>query len=180
MQDIIAKLLEEFEQGKMSRRQLIQSLALTATTVTAVGGTPAAAAPAAADSDSAFKAVSINHVTFANIKDYTKMRDFYADLFGMKVVVGLKKDQCHLKFNDTYITFRNADPKDLKSPGPIRPTVEHIAFGIEPWDRQMVADVLKRRGIPATESSDDVNNTSIRDPQGFHVEIVAKKYETPN
>ena len=77
MEQIVAKLLQDFEQGKMSRRQLIQSLALTAT-ASAAAAVPAAAAPAAAaDSKGLLKAVAFNHVSY-HVKDYTKVRDFYA------------------------------------------------------------------------------------------------------
>jgi hypothetical protein len=45
MEHIIAKLLRDFEDGFMNRRQLIQSLSLAATAVACVGeaGTPAPA-----------------------------------------------------------------------------------------------------------------------------------------
>src|SRR5207244_12122990 len=42
MESVIAKLLQDFEQGKMNRRQLIQSLSLAA--AAAAGMTPAAEA----------------------------------------------------------------------------------------------------------------------------------------
>ena len=44
MEHIIARLLHDFEHGQMSRRQLIQSLALTATAASAAGAVPLAAA----------------------------------------------------------------------------------------------------------------------------------------
>ena len=78
MEHIMAKLLQDFEQGKMNRRQLIQSLALAATAAAA-----SAATAAAADTKVA-QAVYINHVSY-QVADYAKTRDFYADLFGMKV-----------------------------------------------------------------------------------------------
>ena len=40
MEHIIAKLLQDFEQGMMTRRQLIQSLALTATAASAASAAP--------------------------------------------------------------------------------------------------------------------------------------------
>ena len=52
--------LRDFDQGKMTRRQLIQSLALAATAVSAAGAAPAAAA---ADSQ-LLKATYINHVSY--------------------------------------------------------------------------------------------------------------------
>ena len=75
MEHIIGKLIQDYERGKMTRRQLIQTLALTATAANAVG-TAEAAAPA--------NAIYINHVSM-QVADYTKTRDFYAGLFGMKV-----------------------------------------------------------------------------------------------
>jgi hypothetical protein len=47
MENVIAKLLEDFEGGKMSRRQLIQSLAMAA--LAAPAASLAAQAPALAD-----------------------------------------------------------------------------------------------------------------------------------
>ena len=76
MEHIIAKLLQDFEQGKMNRRQLIQSLAMAATAASA-------AAPALA-AESPFKAVAVNHISY-QVKDYKVTRDFYADLFGMRL-----------------------------------------------------------------------------------------------
>ena len=78
MEHIIAKLLQDFERGKVNRRQLIQSLALAATAASA-----ASAAPAAQQGTVA-KAISLNHVSY-QVADYKKSRDFYAGLFGMKI-----------------------------------------------------------------------------------------------
>ena len=75
MEHIIGKLLCDYEHGRMSRRQLIQTLTLTATAAATVG-TAEAAAPA--------NAISINHVSM-QVADYTKTRDFYSSLFGMKL-----------------------------------------------------------------------------------------------
>jgi len=74
MEHIMAKLLQDFEQGKMNRRQLIQSLALAATAAAASAATAAAAIQS---SPSRLH----NHVSY-QVADYAKTRDFYADLFG--------------------------------------------------------------------------------------------------
>lgn len=52
MENLIAKLLQDFEHGRMTRRQLIQSLALAATAASA-----ASAAPVAATDSAPLKAV---------------------------------------------------------------------------------------------------------------------------
>src|ERR1041385_5782018 len=76
MEHIIAKLLQDFEAGRMSRRQLIQSLALASAA--------ASSAPAAATEGNGFKAITVNHISY-QVADYAKTRDFYGNLLGMKV-----------------------------------------------------------------------------------------------
>ena len=75
MEHIISRLLQEYERGKVTRRQLIQVLASGAAAA-AAGASTAEAAPATA--------TYINHVSM-QVADYRKTRDFYSGLFGMKV-----------------------------------------------------------------------------------------------
>jgi len=73
MERIIATLLQQFEQGKLNRRQLIQSLTLAAT-----AGAAATAVPAAAAAEGkVLNVTNINHVSY-QVTDYARTRDFYA------------------------------------------------------------------------------------------------------
>jgi catechol 2,3-dioxygenase-like lactoylglutathione lyase family enzyme len=160
MEHIIATLLQDFEQGKMTRRQLIQSLALTAAGASAVGTAAAADAPVA-------RAVSINHISY-QVADYTKTRDFYAGLFGMKVSDDDGK-QCRLTFGDNILIARTR-PSGT-------PIVDHIAYTLANWDtdqtvKPAVEAELKRRGlkIRTTEGS-----FHVQDPDGFEVQMGGKK-----
>src|SRR5262247_3950730 len=121
MESIVAKLLQDFEQGNMTRRQLIQSLALAATAASALGTVPAiSAAPA---EGYVAKATAINHVSY-QVSDYKRVRDFYAGLFGMQV----SRDdgmQCRLSFGDNILIVRNRMPAQK---------VDHIAYTIAGWD----------------------------------------------
>lgn len=162
MEHLIARLLQDFEQGRMTRRQLIQSLALAATASSA-----ASAAPAAPADGKVFKALSINHVSY-QVADYRKTRDFYAGLFGMQV----SRDdgmQCRLSFGDNILIARNR-PSGT-------PKVDHIAFTLANWDtdksvRPAVEGELKRRGLEvrATEGS-----FHVKDPDGFEVQMGGKE-----
>ena len=89
MEHIIAKLLQDFEQGKMSRRQLLQSLALTAAAASAAG-----AAQTSAASGTKLQGVGISHISF-DVADYQKTSTFYADLFGIELFQGTLKTQNH-------------------------------------------------------------------------------------
>ena len=180
MEQIIANLLQDFEQGKMSRRQLIQSLALTAT-ASAAG----AASAAAADSKVATKAIAFNHVSY-HVHDYTKARDFYAGLFGMQVSEDDGK-QCRLSFGNNILIPRNR-PSGT-------PSIDHIAYTIANWDtdknvREAMAAEIKRRGIKESppeqgivHKHSDALDAKIKeggggfhifDPEGFIVQIGGK------
>ena len=161
MEHVIATLLRDFEQGRLTRRQLIQTLALAAAAPAV--GTAAAADPAVA------KAVSINHVSY-QVADYRKSRDFYAGLFGMAV----SNDdgmQCRMTFGDNILIARNASSRPGGKMG-----VDHIAYTIANWDtdknvKPAVEAELKRRGlqIRTTEGSFHVS-----DPDGFEVQMGGK------
>jgi len=158
MEHIIAKLLHDFEQGFMSRRQLIQSLAMTAA---------AAAAPSTAAAEGkGFKAVGVNHISF-QVADYAKTRDFYADLLGMKVLKDTGR-QCNLTFGDqgSWLLPRNARE------GSTPPRVDHIAYTIENWDKDAVEAELKRRSLNPRPDTD--NSFHVKDPDGFDVQISGK------
>ena len=156
MEHIIAKLLQDFERGKMTRRQLIKSLALTATAASAVS-----VAPAAAADNKVFKAVYLNHVSY-QVADYAKTRDFYAALLGMSVSRDDGK-QCRLVFGNNILIARNRTPA---------PKVDHIAYTIANWDqeKEAMADEVKRRGIKIVQG-DTKTSLHIKDPDGFEVQF---------
>ena len=162
MEHIINGLLQDFEQGKMTRRQLIQSLALVGTAHSAVR-TNAAEVPAA-------KATSINHVSY-QVSDYRRSRDFYAGLFGMAVSNDDGKTQCRLTFGDNILIARNASSRPGGKIG-----VDHVAYTLANWDtdkavKPAVEAELKRRGlmIRTTEGS-----FHVQDPDGFEVQMGGK------
>jgi len=156
MESLIAKLLQDFEQGKMDRRQLIRSLAVAASAV-------AAATPAAAEGKG-FQAVTVNHISY-QVKDYAKTRDFYADLLGMKVTQDTGK-QCYLSFGNTFLLPRNGRE------GSSVPRIDHVAYTIEDWDKNAVEAELKRRGL--TPRPDTEDSFHVKDPDGFDLQISGK------
>lgn len=156
MEHIIAKLLHEFEQGNMNRRQLIQNLALAATAASATSALPAAAAEG-----KVINVTSINHVSY-QVTDYAKTRDFYAGLFGMKVSEDDGK-QCHLSFGDNMLVVRNRQPA---------PKVDHIAYTVANWDKEKeaVEAEVKRRGLKIVQG-DIKTSLHILDPDGMGVQF---------
>jgi len=161
MEHIIGKLIEDFERGKMTRRQLIQTLALGATAAATVG--TAEAAPATA--------VSINHISM-QVADYTKTRDFYTGLFGMKVTDDNGKTQCRLAFGDNLLIPRNASSRPGAKIG-----LDHVAYTLGNWDtdktvRPAMEAELKRRGLKIRTTEGGFHVT---DPDGFEVQMGGKR-----
>jgi catechol 2,3-dioxygenase-like lactoylglutathione lyase family enzyme len=159
MEHIIAKLLHDFEHGQMSRRQLIQSLALTATAASAAGAAPLAAATPG------FKATTVNHISY-QVADYKRTRDFYVDLLGMKVSQDDGTKQCYLAFGDTFLLPRNGRP------GTATPHVDHIAITVENFDKKAAKAELERRGLAPRE---DQESFHVKDPDGFDLQISSKE-----
>jgi len=161
MEHIIGRLLQDYEHGKLTRRQLIQTLAFAASAASVAE--TAEAAPA--------NATYINHVSM-QVADYKKTRDFYSSLFGMKVTNDDGKTQCRLVFGDNILIARNASSRPGGKAG-----VDHIAYTLAGWDtdksvRPAVEAELKKRGlqIRTTEGSFHVS-----DPDGFEVQMGGKQ-----
>jgi catechol 2,3-dioxygenase-like lactoylglutathione lyase family enzyme len=164
MDAIIARLLSDFEKGHMTRRQLIQSLALTVTAASATSTW------AAAPEGKGFKTLAVNHISY-QVKDYRVTRDFYADLMGMKVTGDNGQTECELVFGNSFMIPRNR-PQRKGQPRPnskVRGFVDHIAFTIDSWDKNAVEAELKRRGLKPRPDTE--NSFHITDPDGFDLQI---------
>jgi catechol 2,3-dioxygenase-like lactoylglutathione lyase family enzyme len=159
MENMIAKLLDDFDHGRMTRRQLIKSLAV-------VAAVAADAKTASAENSKGFKTVAVNHISY-QVNDYARTRDFYADLLGMKVA-GDTGTQCNLILGDTntFVIPRNAPQ------GSTPPRIDHIAYTIEHWDKDAVKAELERRGLDPRPDTD--NSFHIKDPNGFDLQISGK------
>jgi catechol 2,3-dioxygenase-like lactoylglutathione lyase family enzyme len=207
MESVVAALLRDFETGKLTRRQLVQTLALMAV------GSPVASAVAqsvsaapAKPAGTPWKTVWLDHISF-QVADYKKSVDFYTDLMGWKVL----KDtgtQANVDINGIGgIIIRNRRrPNDAAGaaapaqPTPVRPdsttgagvgsmaqpsrppitaVVDHISWGIEPWDTETVRAELLKRGLTPREDTGNRGSMEtspfksfhVRDPDGWDLQI---------
>src|SRR4029077_16527937 len=155
MESVIAKLLQDFEQGKMNRRQLIQSLSLAAAAAAGIG-------PAARAAGKPLEALYDNHHSY-EVNDYKKVRDFYVDLLGMKVTEDDGK-QCRLVFGNNMLI-----PRNRAGGGPAK--VDHIAYTVTNWDveKDGLEEELKRRGLQYR--GDAKTSFHVTDPEGMGVQF---------
>lgn len=161
MEYLIGKLLGDFEKGMMTRRQLIQSLSLAAMAASALD--PAAAAA----EDKPARAASLNHVGY-QVADYAKSRDWYADVFGMKVTLD-DGQKAMLALGDTLLVFHTRKSSAT-------PVINHLCFTIANWDddktvRERVEAEIKRRGQDPKPSEHSLH---INDPDGFTLQLGGK------
>lgn len=187
MKQNIAGLCTAVESGRIGRRKLMGALGLTATAAFAASVSPEALALAGGDAQTAliggsvFKAVAFNHINY-QVPDYAKVRDFYVNLFGMKVVWDDGK-QCSVECGDPpnaiYIrpltrpldrpagTGANANWDAQMGAG----NVDHFAFSIENFQLDSVGAELTRRGLDP--KPDGAYAWSIKDPSGITLQICA-------
>jgi catechol 2,3-dioxygenase-like lactoylglutathione lyase family enzyme len=177
MEHLVSELLQKFENGTVSRRTLIRTLAA----LVAAGSGPAAAQT---PPGGGFKTLRLDHISY-QVRDYRQTRDFYGNLLGMPVEGDDGKAYCQLHFGELHrqgararsfigVNARaTAGQPATASPG----TIDHLAFTVENWDTDRVRTDLERRGLKprlqAGGPGDTPNYVSfhVQDPDGLGIQI---------
>ena len=177
MEGMIASILKDFEDGKMSRRQLIQSLAMLA--VAGPAGAAAATQAAAPPPKAPWKTVKLDHISYS-VSDYKRSAAFYRDLMGWEIREDNGTNQATLNINGLGdIIIRNtrqpaANPQPAQ-PGrpPLTGVINHVSWGVQPWNTESVEAELKRRGLnPRPDMvGDDFKSFHVLDPDGWDLQI---------
>ena len=153
MEAIISNLLKGFERGALTRRELIQSLAM----LTAASGT----ASAAGLQEAGFKAATIDHVSI-QVSDLPRSIDFYRKVFGLSLVSEDKSNEIvRLGISKPLVSLHHKSPTGL---------VDHFAIGVNPFNKESVTRTLKQRGANPDENIDA--GFHVKDPNGLGVQIV--------
>jgi len=185
MEAVIATILKDFEDGKMNRRQLIQSLAMVAVAgPAAAAAAPQAAAPAV---KAPWKTVHLDHISYA-VSDYKRSAAFYQSLMGWEIANDNGENQATLKIGNVgEIIIRNqrrpaaagaapaAAPAAAGQPErpPITGVINHVSWGVEPWDTEGVKAELEKRGLKPRADMVGANFKSwhVLDPDGWDLQI---------
>jgi len=190
MESVIAGLLKQFEDGKLTRRQLIRSITLTAAAAVQGGSALAeqakeSAIPAPKD-PAPWKTVYLDHISYA-VSDYRKSTAFYRDLMGWTIAnEGANNNQCTMNIgNIGQIIIRNnraqgregaAAPAARGDRPPLTGVINHVSWGIDPWDTDKVKAELERRGLnPRPDMvGDNFKSFHVLDPDGWDLQISNK------
>lgn len=154
MQLVIEKLINNFEHGGMTRRQL--AAALAALVSGAAQGAP---------KDEGLKAVTLNHVT-VRVADVHKTSQFYQEFFGMPLKQHSEKTHILGVGKSFFGIEQKGSPAGL----------DHYDFGIAGFNADAVLAKLKARNLKVEPGG---TNESFKfwDPDGFLVQLNGPDYE---
>lgn len=202
METVIARLLSDFENGKMTRRQLVRSLALVAMGIPVASAVAESVAttPRIEPVAAPWKTVYLDHISF-QCADYKRSVDFYTNLMGWQVLHDTGS-QATIDINGIGgIIIRNhrqgrggaagaapaarADSSTSVAPAaqpsrpPVTAVIDHISWGIEPWDTETVRSELLKRGLTPREDTGNggpiatskFKSFHVKDPDGWDLQI---------
>jgi catechol 2,3-dioxygenase-like lactoylglutathione lyase family enzyme len=153
MEAVISNLLSSFEKGTLTRRELMQGLALVAA--------GSGVSSAAGQQTSAIKGARIDHVSI-QVSDLKRSVDFYQKVFGFSVVSEDKPNEIiRLGTTKALVSLHHKNPTAL---------VDHFAIGVDSFNKDAVTRQLKQLGITPDENLDA--GFHIKDPEGMNVQIV--------
>ena len=152
MKSTISKRLGAYENGKLSRRDLVQGLALLA-------------ASSGAASAAGFQGNTVNHVSL-QVSDLQKSTDFYQRVFG--ATIHKREGNTQVFFGKSFFVLR---------PGKPAGRVDHVAIGVDNFNEQSLTADLKARGatpIPSTTANKALGlGFHVVDPDGFPLQMVS-------
>jgi catechol 2,3-dioxygenase-like lactoylglutathione lyase family enzyme len=157
------------------------------TAAAAAAQTPAPAAP--------WKTVHLDHISYA-VSDYKRSAAFYTSLMGWEVKNDNGTSQATLKIGDIgEIIIRNARrPASTEASAgqaaagapaaapaaagggdrpPITGVINHVSWGVSPWDTDAVKAELEKRGLKPRPDmvGNDFKSWHVLDPDGWDLQI---------
>ena len=150
-------LLDRYDDGTLTRRQLLGALA---TLVLPAGGLPSTPRIAAAR--------QLNHATLF-VRDIAQSEQFYERLFGMRVLT-FQPPGVNLAVGGGFLGLYPADRG-------VAPRIDHVCLGIERFDAEVVKQKLAAEGIEATiRLRGDTKELYFDDPDGIRIQVQDTRY----
>ena len=152
--DFADEMVEQFERGHLSRRQLVSRLMGLGATLAVLPDT----ARGDEDRGSTFRATGLDHVAL-DVRDVPRSRDFYIKHLGLKVIRDGGEDNCFLGSGaDFFLTLFRGD----------EPGLNHYCYAIKGFDPDRAEAKLKAAGLKPRRESGRVY---FDDPDGIEVQV---------
>jgi catechol 2,3-dioxygenase-like lactoylglutathione lyase family enzyme len=185
MKAFVASKLDDYSKGKISRRQLLETLTVAAAASAATG---AQGAPA---QNRALKAALVNHISY-ECPDLHRAADWYSRVFNMEQVtypsepsqigmpfgkrgtkpLGVTADDVPL----SYIVVRTRNPagtaadKSALTKPKSRGTIEHIGYTVADFDRNRARAQLQALGVQNIRDG-GLYSLHMTDPFGYDIQL---------
>jgi catechol 2,3-dioxygenase-like lactoylglutathione lyase family enzyme len=183
MKAFVASKLDAYKNGKISRRQLLETLTMTAATVAATGGAEAAAP------ERALNAALVNHISY-NCPNFRQAADWYSKVFNVEqITYPTEPTQIGLPFGKkgekpfgvtaddvpvSYIVVRTRNSYAVNLNGTARrrsrAAIEHIGYTVADFDRDRAREELRSLGVENIRDG-GLYSLHMTDPFGYDIQI---------
>ena len=155
MEATITRILNAFQSGHLSRREVIGAFMALLTAAASQRPATGAASP--------LQAVGVNHVAL-RVTDVSRSKAFYTRLLGMPVVRE-NESSCFLKLRTGFLALFHGD----------RPRMDHFCLGVEGYDVERAKNILEKEGLNPRwpEGSQRIY---FKDPEGIEVQLSDPDY----
>ena len=164
MDNYISQLVDGYESGSMTRRQLVAKLGSMVAVLGGAGGilrTQSARADQLEDGGSTFEGTELNHIAL-RVTDIARSRDFYIKHLGL-TVSRQGQNNCFLTCGKNFVALFRSDEARM----------DHYCYSIKDYDVKEAAAKLKSQGI-----TPDVEDGRIYfpDPDGLRIQLASSTH----
>jgi len=157
MDNVISDILEEYEAGQLTRRQLVGRLSgVFALAAKATSGDTGSV------SGSTFRGLGLNHIAL-RVTDVERSRDFYSQHLGLEVASESLPHNCFLNCGANFVALFRANEAGM----------HHYCYSVVAFDQQQAAEKLRAVGL---EPSLQGNRIYFQDPDGLTVQLAAENH----
>ena len=152
MHSEISKLVEDYDRGHLTRRQLVAGLAAAATAMAGasrLGATAKQASPT-------FQATGVDHIALS-VTDVARSRQFYEQHLGLRVT-RCGSGTCFLQCGEDFLALFRGD----------KPGLHHYSFAIDDFSADDAVHRLEGAGLTPKRREDRVY---FDDPDGLEVQV---------
>lgn len=158
MNNVLSRIIEQYEAGMLTRRQLVSRLSgVIAVAATATNGDTGTL------SGGTFRAIALNHIAL-RVADVERSRDFYMQHLGLEVARESLPHNCFLNCGPNFVALFRSDEAGM----------HHYCYSIAEFDPQRAAAKLRAAGlVPSLQG----NRIYFQDPDHLTVQLAAENHQ---